>query len=357
MKGSQLLKKKPKKFKNINKNPQPEEKKPEKKKAQADIIKIDKDNKPKNKEINIDFIFGLIPLIIIVIFLAIFNLNNITSQKINENKLNQVYSDIKLSPFPILDKFTSPEISAQSAIITDAESKIVLYAKNPTLRFSMASTTKIMTALTALDYYKENSILTIYTPIVEGSHTGFEYGEQYSFKDLLYAMFLPSSNEAAYAVAENYPGGKTAFVQAMNEKAQKLNLANTHFDDPAGLDDDNNFTTVTDLSHMAMIAIKNNLIAGIVGTKQIYISDIKKHKQINLVNLNKLLGQDGVNGIKTGTTEGAGEVLVISKTENGHTFIVIVMKSKERYVDTKTLLTLISNNLRYITPEYPGIKY
>ncbi len=367
MKDSLFTKKKPKKFKNINKVKKALEKNPQPpslnslflfrgKNLQSPFIKqnLDKETKPTFfKKYGTDLLLTLIPATILVVFLIVRYLNMEAVQKIEKIQLASLNYTVKISPYPFINNFTTPDISAQAAIIAQADSQIVLYSKNPNLRFSMASTTKIMTALVALDYYKENSILTINTPHIEGSNLGLQKGEQFYLKDLLYAMLLPSSNEAAYAVAQNYPGGIEAFVKKMNEKAQELNLTNTHFQDPIGLDDDNDYSTVLDLSRLSYAAIKNKTLAGIFSTKQKTISDITGQKQFNLENLNILLGIDGVNGIKTGTTSGAGEVLVTSKIEKGHTFIIIVMKSKQRFIDTRTLLSLISNNISYISPQMP----
>lgn len=340
MKDSLILKKKPKKFKKVTK------------KTFEDISQT-----AEQRGVNVliknnyfDLILLIIPFVIFTVFLTIYTVNLDLNQKIKQQDLKELDLAIKLSPFPYMDKFVAPDITAESAIITDDSSHTVFYSKNPTLRFSMASTTKIMSALVALDYYQDNSILTIYSPKIEGSNLGFWQGEQFHFKDLLYAMFLPSSNEAAYALAQNYPGGVEAFVRKMNEKGNELNLNNTHFKDPVGLDDDNNYTTVTDLSRLASIVIKNNTLAPITATKNMIISDLSGRRRYQLENLNKLLGIDGVNGIKTGTTTGAGEVLVTSKVQDGHTFIIIVMKSKQRFVDTKELIALINNNIHYITP-------
>ena len=339
MKDSQLLRKKPRKFK----------------------VKIKNKTKNSSRKLNpiisatttvvtpLNFYLLLISLIIIIL-VTITNLNILLRQKIEKERPLPLKYTINISSYPFLDKIKNPDISAQSAIITNADTHTILYSKNVNLRFSMASTTKIMTALVALDYYKYNSILTIYTPRIEGSNMGFYQGEKFYFKDLLYAMLLPSSNEAAYAIAENYPGGKDAFVSKMNQKAHELNIQNTHYEDPIGLDDDLDYSTVLDLSRLAINAIKNKNLASIFATKQKTITDITGNSIYQLENLNKLLGENGVNGIKTGTTQGAGEVLVTSKIENGHTFIIIVMKSTERFVDTKILLSLITKNVHFYDP-------
>lgn len=341
MKDSHLFKKKPRRFKNINKA----KKEFKKSKTHPSLSTFNK--------YGTDLLLTLIPATIFVILLILNRLNLEVAQKLDKIQLAPLNYNVKISPYPFINKFTVPDISAEAAIITEADSQIVLYSKNLSLRFSMASTTKIMTALVALDYFKENSILTIYTPNIEGSNLGLAQGEQFYLKDLLFAMLLPSSNEAAYAIAQNYPGGVEVFVRKMNEKAQALNLSNTHFQDPIGLDDDNDYSTVSDLSHLSYAAMKNKSLAAIFSTKQKIISDLTGSKQFNLKNLNFLLGIDGVNGIKTGTTAGAGEVLVTSKIEKGHTFILIVMKSKQRFVDTKILLSLISNNISYLSPQMP----
>jgi D-alanyl-D-alanine carboxypeptidase len=220
----------------------------------------------------------------------------------------------------------------------------------------MASTTKIMTALTALDYYKDDSVLTIKSSNVEGAILGFQKGEKFYFENLLYAMLLPSANDAAVAIADNYPGGIDSFVKKMNENAENLYLYNTHFSDPTGLDDDGDYTTVVDMAHLASYAKQNAKFTEVTSTKEKIITNVSYSRQYPLSNLNKLLGINGVTGIKTGTTEGAGEVLVTSTVANGHTYIVVVMNSLDRFSDTATLLSFISDNVQYILPTLPNQK-
>lgn len=231
----------------------------------------------------------------------------------------------------------------------DADSKIVLFSKNPDLRFSPASTTKIMTALVGLDYLKPQDILTVKTATKEGSVIGLFQNQQFTFENLLYAMFLPSANDAALTIAENYPTGKTDFVEKMNEKAKDFNLANTHFGDPSGLLDAQNYTTPFDLARLASFAVENPFIKKIVATKEKTITDTSGNSVYPLENLNKLLGVDGVNGVKTGFTEEAGEVLVTSKLEKGKTIIIVIMGSDDRFLDTQKLLDLVNNNLSFLS--------
>ncbi len=296
-----------------------------------------------------NLIFILIPLILLIILYAVYLFNSSVSLSIQKNKLI-ASTDTAFTPYPIVLNSYQPILSSKAAIVTDADSQTILFSKNPALRFSMASTAKIMTALTALDYYQPDSIITIKSGFVEGSGLNLQVGDRFYFPDLLYAMLLPSANDAAAAIADNYPGGKEEFVAKMNEKAQVLHLTDTHFSDPVGIDDDGNYSTVVDLARLSSSAMKNKIFAQIVATKQKTINNVDSAHPYILFNLNKLLGIQGVNGIKTGTTEGAGEVLVTSAIVNNHTFIIVVMNSQDRFGDTSLLLDFIANNIEFVNP-------
>lgn len=293
--------------------------------------------------------FIFFPLFLFLVFCAFFLVNFLLSTWVNENKVLsipfKVSSEAKL---PVIKTGFIPNISAKGAIILDADSKVVLYSKNPDLRFSTASTTKIMTALTGLSHFKLNDILTVKQASNEGSVIGLFEGEQISFENLLYALLLPSANDAALAISQNYSGGEGAFVEKMNDNARAFKLYNTHYQDPAGLLDQGDFTTPSDLARLASFAVKNPEIKKIVATKEKVISDLSGNVY-NLENLNKLLGINGVNGVKTGYTEEAGQVLVTSKEEKGKTIIIVVMGSEDRFLDTEKLLDLVSNNLTYLS--------
>jgi len=254
--------------------------------------------------------------------------------------------------YPIIKTEFVPQISAKGAIIMDAQSKIVLYSKNPDIRFSTASTTKIMTAIVGLEHFNGTDILTVKNATSEGVVLGFFEGQTFSFESLLYAMLLPSANDAALAIADNYPGGVTAFVSKMNEKTKDFNLSNTHYGDASGLFDQQNYTTPFDLARLASFSVQNEKLKRTVSTKEKVITDATGTNVYYLNNLNKLLGIDGVTGIKTGYTEEAGQVLVTSKEEKGKTIIIVVMGSEDRFADTQKLLNLVNNNLTYL-PIHP----
>jgi len=257
-------------------------------------------------------------------------------------------SSVKIADYPYLTERINPDISAKAVMVMDDTSKVVLYEKNTNLRFSPASTTKLMTSLVGLSYYQLNDLLTIKTASVEGSVTGFISGQKFPFLDLLSAMMLPSANEAALAIAENYPGGTDAFVAKMNENAHAWHLNSTHFADPIGLEDDNDYTTAAELASLASIAVQNPIIRNIVSQKSAVITSADKRQIFSVKNLNQLLGYSDVDGIKTGYTEGAKEVLATSLTKNGHKIIIVVMMSEDRFGDTKKLIDTIIPNLDYV---------
>ncbi len=244
----------------------------------------------------------------------------------------------------------SPPITAEAAIIIDRDSKTVLYEKNAHLRFSMASTTKIMTALVALEHFKPDDILTAVSSHVEGVNVGVEVGDRLYFKDALYAMLLPSGNDIAYLIAQNFPGGEDAFILAMNKKAESLHFKNTHYADPAGLNDDGNYTTASELAQLAAIVSENATLADVMATKSKIIQTVDGTKIFTLTNLNQLLGQYGVIGMKTGHTEGAGDVLITSAIDSGHTYIIVVMRSQNRFADTEILLSSLISSVTSFSP-------
>lgn len=255
------------------------------------------------------------------------------------------------APYPLLAQSQLSDVSAKAFVVMDDDSKVIMLARNATHRLAMASTTKIMTALVALDYYQRDDILTIQDDkdAIEGVRVGFSKGERLRFESLLYALLVPSGNDAAVAIAKNFSGGEGAFVRKMNEKAFTLRLFDSNYSDPSGLTDEGNFTTALDLARLASVALRNETIATIVATRSKVIKTVDGKKAYRLENLNKLLGTNGVRGIKTGFTDGAQGVLVTSRVENGKTLIVVVMRSKDRFVDTQKILEYLAKNVTYVS--------
>lgn len=297
--------------------------------------------------------FKILPLVLLLLLLFALNLDLVTFQYAKANRVEaSPLPALKTSSYPVVLAESQPVVSAQSAIVMDDDSKVILFSKNPNLRFSTASTAKIMTALVAVNHYKMEDELTIQEEFAEGFVLGFKKGERFTFLDLLYTLLLPSANDAALAIAQNYPGGEVAFVEEMNQVAQSLHLPNTHFADTSGLIDDQNYTTALDLARLASYALENGEFRKIVSTKHRVFSNIEGSMDYSIYNRNKLLGSSGIDGIKTGYTEEAGQVLVTSKLHKGHRLIAVVMGSDNRFLDTLTLLNFISQNLTYL-PIHP----
>ncbi|HEV2339448.1 MAG TPA: D-alanyl-D-alanine carboxypeptidase [Patescibacteria group bacterium] len=281
--------------------------------------------------------------------ILLFLVTKILQQQAQVNTpLPDPFPAFNFASYPVVSNAFIPQVSANGAYVLDITSGVPIFTKNASVRFSPASTTKMMTALTALAYFKPQAILTVQRNYVEGSGLHFYKGEQFHFIDLLYAMFLPSANDAADAIADNYPGGIDAFVKKMDENVTLFGLFDTHFIDPAGLEDDGDYTSPHDLAIIASHVMQNTLLSRIVDTKIKTIFSLQGDVY-PIKNLNQLLGYEGVNGVKTGTTDEAGEVLVTSAVQHTHQYILVIMKSNDRFSDTEKLLLLITDNVTYLS--------
>ena len=137
----------------------------------------------------------------------------------------------------------------------------------------------------------------------------------------------------------------------MNLKAKELAMYDSHFTNPAGFDDPNHYSTARDLAKLARVAVASPLIAKIVATKSIVLTDTLNTKTYYLENINKLLGQvEGISGIKTGQTEGSLEVLITQTTRDGHTIITVVLGSTDRFADSINLIEWTFANHQWISP-------
>lgn len=252
-----------------------------------------------------------------------------------------------------------PQFSAWATIAVDYDTGQILYQNNIHVRHAPASTTKLMTALVSEDLYQTSQLLTVPpTAAVGGSVMGLLPGEKLTYRGLLYGMLLDSGNDAAYTLAVDSPGGFSGFVNKMNQKAQDLGLADTHFENPAGFDHPNHYSSAFDLSQIAKQAAQDPQIARVVSTMDTSVTlwlsspqatgeaspSAKVPKTVTLHNLNQLLNVPGVIGMKTGTTENAGENLVGLVDRNNHKIITVMLGSKNRFVETEQLINWIYNN-------------
>ena len=242
-----------------------------------------------------------------------------------------------------------PNLSGEAGIIVDVGGAEVLYAKQPRKRLLIASTTKIMTAMVAVDRAPLDRLITVseMAAKMEPNSMGLKAGEQLTLEELLFGMMLDSGNDAAEAIAEGVGGGGGAgrdrFVGWMNDKARTLGLADTSFANPAGLDDPKQYSTVYDLSVMGATLLKYPQLRTIVGTKAKVIESSKEpghvHGWFRPANLNGLLSlYAGSIGIKPGYTEDAGYTLVGAAERDGRTLICVTLNSRAHVTDCARLL-------------------
>jgi D-alanyl-D-alanine carboxypeptidase (penicillin-binding protein 5/6) len=231
-----------------------------------------------------------------------------------------------------------PKVGAGAAIVMDAASGRVLYEKNAYTRSSIASTTKIMTAIVAIENGEddEDVVVSKNAASIWGSRVGLKEGKTYKLGNLLNAMMLRSGNDAAIAVAEHVGGSVEAFAEMMNRKAAQIGATNTNFVTPHGLDDPQHYSTPYDLALITRYALQNEKFCKIVGTK----SSTFEGKGIN--NTNEMLSlYPGADGVKTGYTGQAGRCLVTSATRSDWRVISVVLRCSSRSVRAQSSKVLL----------------
>lgn len=299
---------------------------------------------------------------IILIFFAIFSVTIFKYvASFSESKLTFLSMEVpkkgaaiagvqKVNLPPVSQNIALPEFSSRAILIKDLTTNTILFQKDSDISLPVASTTKVMTGLVASEYYKDNSVLIIGdSSSVSGSKVGFPRGDKLSFRSILYGMLLDSGNDAAYALAENYPGGVSAFVDKMNEKAKSMNLLNTHFDNPAGFDSPKHFSSAKDLAIITEEALKNGQLSRVFSTKDTDIVSLDKKNVYKLHNLNKLLSSvKGVLGVKTGYTEIAKENLISFVERAEHRVLVIVLGSNDRFGESTKLIEWTYQNFTWL---------
>lgn len=222
-----------------------------------------------------------------------------------------------------------PPLSAQAALLGDSDTNQVLATANANQARPMASTTKIMTALLALERANlADPVVVSPTALVGGSTMGLAAGEVLTVEDLLWGLLLNSGNDAAVALAEHVAGSEAAFVALMNQRAAELGMTATRFANPHGLDAPDHTSSAYDLWLATQEALKYPLFRQMVATRAYSAAGRQ------LFNQNELLGSyPGADGVKTGTTLAAGQNLVGSVTADGHREIAVILGSQDRYSD------------------------
>ncbi|MBQ9704186.1 MAG: D-alanyl-D-alanine carboxypeptidase [Clostridia bacterium] len=242
--------------------------------------------------------------------------------------------------FSFVSVLYAQDISARHAVLIEADSGDIVYKKDAYAIAPMASTTKIMTALLAIESGKLNNTVTVpYEATgIEGSSIYLKEGEKLTLSQLVYALMLESANDAATAIAIYVGGTYENFIEMMNTKAHQLGLDSTHFTNPHGLDDPEHYTTAYDLAHLALYAMKNPKFEEIVATKKLVIPLYDDGSRV-LVNHNKLLRMyDGAIGVKTGFTKKCGRCLVSCAERDGVKLICTTLNAPNDWNDHKNLL-------------------
>ena len=235
---------------------------------------------------------------------------------------------------------TPPELSAQSAILLEGKCGYVIQEKAAHQRMPMASTTKIMTALVALDTADPTQIITVSPEAVgvEGSSIYLQAGEELTLEELLYALLLESANDAAVAIAIGIAGSVEAFAEQMNQKAAELGLKDTHFVNPHGLDHAEHYTTAYELALLTRYALQNQAFRTIVSTRKTTIPHASTNSARLLVNHNKMLRMyEDCIGVKTGFTKKSGRCLVSAAERDGVLLIAVTLNAPNDWSDHAAL--------------------
>ena len=241
--------------------------------------------------------------------------------------------------------------SAVGGCVIEAESGRILFEKNKDKKVPMASTTKIMTAITAIENCEnldEKFEISPKAVGVEGTSLYLRKGDVYSTRDLLYALMLISGNDASVAIAEHVAGSTSEFVTLMNELAKKIGANSTHFANTHGLDADGHYTTACDLALITAYALNNDTFREIVSTKNTKITNSNGENRY-LKNKNKLLFTlDGCIGVKTGFTNDAGRCLVSAIERNGMRLVCVVLNCGPMFEESATLLNECANRFKKV---------
>ncbi|HJV45885.1 MAG TPA: D-alanyl-D-alanine carboxypeptidase family protein [Bacillota bacterium] len=243
---------------------------------------------------------------------------------------------------PLNQAAAAPSVSAQAAAVIDVDSGRILYQKQGNAKLRIASLTKVMTAIVAIEEGNLQDRITVpdYAVGTEGSSIYLKRGEKLTLENLLYGLMLRSGNDAAVTIADSIGGSIEGFAQLMNEKAEYLGLSGTHFTNPHGLDDSNNhYSSAIDLAKITAYALHNPEFQKIVSTQVKMIPQEGEKWDRKLYNKNKMLRlYDGADGVKTGYTKLAKRCLVSSATRDGRQIAVVTLNAPNDWDDHARLL-------------------
>ena len=248
----------------------------------------------------------------------------------------------------LLNPIDQQQIMAESFLVMDLSSFTPVVTIKDKQKMYPASLVKLATAIVSYEHYSLEEILTVKKVINEELKMDLVKNERISALNLLYGILVYSANDAAYTLAENYPGGVKSFVEQMNLLARRLKMDDTFFVNPIGFDAANQYTTAYDLAILSREFVNNPVLLNIASTKSITVSDADFEHFHYLSSINELLGEiPHLGGLKTGTTDNAGQNLISFYRFQKKPLIIVVLKSQDRFVDTRAIIDHLNNNLIY----------
>lgn len=269
-------------------------------------------------------------------------------QAVNNQTITKL-DQYKHPPVPFILAQSGLPLLATSFILLDNETNTVLISKNPDQRIFPASTTKLATALTALNIYPLDELITIKEKYSVGKTMNLVPGEKVTVRSLVSALLVYSANDAAYNLANYHQQGISGFINQMNLIVSKYGLKNTHFANYDGIDNPNNYSTVSDLAQIGRISIKNPVIREVVKNKTVTVSDMNGSAKHQLASTNELLEVvPEIEGLKTGWTPEAGGSFIGLINLNGHYLISVVAESSDRFSDTRQIVNWAKKSVTWV---------
>ena len=263
-----------------------------------------------------------------------------------------------LLPPAVAGALEPPSVTARAAIVLDQTTGRILFSKNAYEQLPMASTTKIMTAILAIESGRLDETVTVseYASLVEGSSIDLEAGEKKTLEELLYGLILQSGNDAAVAIAEHLSGSVEEFAKAMTARSRELGANGTSFANPHGLNDENHYTTAYDLALIASHAMSLPKFREVASTREKKISWTGRPMTGSCTTEQAVNHVRGAEGIKTGWTTPAGRCFVGAASREGWRLISVVLNAPQMWEDTITLLDFGFNNYAWETVVFAGQK-
>ncbi len=247
--------------------------------------------------------------------------------------------------------YARPPIQARAAFLVDMQTGKVLYEKNPDQRLAMASTTKITTAVVALQHARLDSLLRVShrAATIGESTMVLQEGERLTVRQLLYGLLLNSANDAAITLAEHVAGSEARFVAMMNELARLLHMHNTHYVTSHGLDAPGHYSSARDLATIAIYAMRDPTFRRIVSTLSYHIPPTRHNSEHWLASINRVMYWfPGVDGVKPGQTDNSGLCQVVSDWRNGHHLMAVLLNTSTLVTDVRNLLNYGARDFQWV---------